>query len=134
MGSKSCIEMKTLIHIGCVLIYLVESILGSACTAPGQLCARKSTGESVCSPCPDGYSCRPWITITGAYGNGYCQSNRCLTTDEVCGGNVGTCCAGHTCKGNGAGQRICMKTADGRFKLWTGRKVSKQVPFEDNLL
>merc|ERR1711973_5113 len=60
----------------------------------------ESFGAEVCSPCPAGYSCRPWVSTSGNPGNGKCQSDYCLGPGDVCSGTVGTCCAGYTCVGD----------------------------------
>merc|ERR1711973_340551 len=112
-------KMKTFTVAAAVLASLVSESFGAECSGPGALCAYQSSGAEVCSPCPAGYSCRPWVSTSGNPGNGKCQSDYCLGPGDVCSGTVGTCCAGYTCVGDGCvGDRYCtLQAKPKRFKV-----------------
>merc|ERR1711973_831123 len=89
-------KMKTFTVAAAVLASLVSESFGAECSGPGALCAYQSSGAEVCSPCPAGYSCRPWVSTSGNPGNGKCQSDYCLGPGD-CTGRKGVCCAAHSC-------------------------------------
>merc|ERR1711973_329516 len=76
-------KMKTFTVAAAVLASLVSESFGAECSGPGALCAYQSSGAEVCSPCPAGYSCRPWVSTSGNPGNGKCQSDYCLGPGDV---------------------------------------------------